>query len=257
MALLLSAAAVSLLVSLVEELVLTMLDAMPEGSLGMDPQSVLDAVLGASLPALLVTAGAALVVLAVEAPFFIGRRGWYYRMAGGERENIITAFRVFSSPRRYFRALGFVALLVLKKLLWALLFIGPGVALSFFMGNVGPDSLFKFDLGQNSAQLIGWAGIAGTVMAVLGALLWLVVIQRYFAAPFIVASGSTVKEAFAGSVRCTRGRRAELFLFEFSFLGWWALCFFVLPMLYAEPYHSASSAIYARYLIEKSDRADG
>ncbi len=253
-ALLLSAAAISLLISLIEGLCLTIFD---KGAAAGETPSLAAAVFGNTPLALALTTAAALITLAVQLPFAIGCDGWYYRMVGGERENILSAFKVFSSGRRFGRAIGFRLLLAAKRLLWALLFLLPGAAIIFLSANLGEGRLFSLWSGADYALITGWASVGGIALTVLGALLWLLVIQRYFAARYFLAGGSTVKEAFAGSVRCAKGRHTELLLFELSFIGWWALCFFVLPALFVQPYHSASCAIYARYLMERESRGEG
>ncbi len=77
--------------------------------------------------------------------------------------------------------------------------------------------------------------------------------MRYALAPFVLLcepSDCGVLQAISYSVRATRGRLTEIFLFELSFLGWHLLDILVLPMLYCVPYMSTARGLFARFLIQ-------
>ena len=48
--------------------------------------------------------------------------------------------------------------------------------------------------------------------------------------------------------------RIKILAFKLSFIGWFALSIFVMPVLYVQPYYEMSSVLYARYLIETAER---
>lgn len=89
-----------------------------------------------------------------------------------------------------------------------------------------------------------FAGIA--VLAVVGLFFWLVLIQRYSKAMFYLAcyKDLTAGEAIGESVRKTRGRLAEIFLFKFSFVPWLLLCAGIVPALFVVPYYKQSVTCY-------------
>ncbi len=89
-----------------------------------------------------------------------------------------------------------------------------------------------------------FAGIA--VLAVIGIFFWLVFIQRYSKSMFYLAcyKDLTAAEAIGESVRKTRGRLGEIFLFKFSFAPWLLLCAAVVPALFVIPYYKQSVTCY-------------
>lgn len=89
-----------------------------------------------------------------------------------------------------------------------------------------------------------FAGIA--VLAVIGLFFWLVFIQRYSKAMFYLAcyKDLTAAEAIGESIRKTRGKAAEIFLFKFSFVPWLLLCIGVVPALFVVPYYKQSITCY-------------
>lgn len=89
-----------------------------------------------------------------------------------------------------------------------------------------------------------FAGIA--VLAVAGIFFWLVFIQRYSKAMFYLAcyKDLTAAEAIGESVRKTRGKIAEIFLFKFSFAPWLLLCAGIVPALFVVPYYKQSITCY-------------
>lgn len=92
-----------------------------------------------------------------------------------------------------------------------------------------------------------YAVLAGAaVLAVIGLFFWLVFIQRYSKSMFYLAcyKDLTALEAIGESVRKTRGRLAEIFLFKFSFAPWLLLCAAVVPALFVIPYYKQSVTCY-------------
>lgn len=89
-----------------------------------------------------------------------------------------------------------------------------------------------------------FAGIA--VIAAVGIFFWLVFIQRYSKSMFYLAcyKDLTAAEAIGESVRKTRGKAAEIFLFKFSFVPWLLLCAGVVPALFVVPYYKQSVTCY-------------
>lgn len=89
-----------------------------------------------------------------------------------------------------------------------------------------------------------FAGLA--VLAVAGLFFWLVFIQRYSKSMFYLAcyKDLTASEAIGESIRKTRGRLVEIFLFKFSFAPWLLLCAAVVPALFVIPYYKQSITCY-------------
>jgi uncharacterized membrane protein len=52
------------------------------------------------------------------------------------------------------------------------------------------------------------------------------------------------------STRMMRGKKLDCIGLYFSFIGWFLLVPFALPILFVFPYVKSSAAIYAKYVIE-------
>lgn len=89
-----------------------------------------------------------------------------------------------------------------------------------------------------------FAGIA--VLAIIGLFFWLVFVQRYSKSMFYLAcyKDLTAAEVIGESIRKTRGRLGEIFIFKFSFVPWLLLCAAVVPALFVIPYYKQSITCY-------------
>lgn len=133
------------------------------------------------------------------------------------------------------------SLIFLLKLLWLALYEAiPCVIFAVFAYRIssGPVGV--------RVSVILLSGI--TLLAVLGAVFWLITVQRYSRAEFYLAAygGISAKEAISLSVRKSAGEATKIFLFKLSFLPWLLLCAAVLPSLYIIPYYKQS--ITCRFL---------
>ena len=196
---------------------------------------------------LIMTIGSFIVVT----PLNLGVTQWYYSLSEGESEDILSIFGCFSNRRMFFRSLLLRANIVVRSLLWAVVyFLIPGLFLgvSMWYGVNGPD---------NNAYLLGTMGmIFSFMLGILMSVFYMITIQKYFLARYYLLDGETsVHQALKMSRRVSRGKREQIFLFKLSYAGWFLTCLLVVPVLYVFPYYQMSALLYARFLMEEHVRS--
>ncbi len=137
------------------------------------------------------------------------------------------------------KSCGLCTCLFLLKLFWACVF-----ELVPFCGAFAFAAYAENRAVSLKAAYAVFAGIA--VLAVAGIFFWLVFIQRYSKAMFYLAcyKDLTAAEAIGESVRKTKGKACEIFLFKFSFAPWLLLCAAIVPALFVVPYYKQSVTCY-------------
>ena len=121
------------------------------------------------------------------------------------------------------------------KLFWFVVFEAlPVFSASIFLYQVKEDSV-----SLKAAYVIA-AGLF--LLAIAGLVCWLVFIQRYSKSMFYIAcyKDFTAGDAMNESVRKSKNRVAEIFLFKLSFAPWMLLCVLGLPALFVIPYYKQS-----------------
>lgn len=183
----------------------------------------------------------------ISAPLNLGAARWYYNRTQGEYGPVSDVFHFFSQGRLLWRSIWYAVQLFVRSFLWGLVFFVPGTA----VGTVTLVSILR--AGDQLDLLWGSLGVLCTFLLLLaGGLLYSICIQRYFLSAFYLARNPELpaRRAICQSVAATRYHRGDLFVFEFSFIGWKLLGILILPQLYTMPYLLQSQAIYARFLME-------
>lgn len=92
--------------------------------------------------------------------------------------------------------------------------------------------------------------IGGLILFIVPGILFAI---RFSVLPFVLADypEMSASEALAKCKEITDGKKGDLFIFFVSFLGWFMLCIFVIPIVYVAPYYYASLANYYYYLNPK------
>lgn len=180
-------------------------------------------------------------------PLKIGQDFWYYNLTAGTTMDVTSIFVCFASFRRFFRALALRLNIYIRKLFWILvLYALPTVALFCGAFVLNRDNSFS-----NQEALIGTTLIFCSVTLYgLFTIIACIIFQKYFLAPYYLYDDSiSVRRAISLSIKASKGEKTIIFLYHFSFIGWYLLNVFIVPMLYTAPYIQTSRAMYARYLI--------
>lgn len=178
----------------------------------------------------------------------IGYKRLHLSFAEGRETAVATLFDCFASPREYFNAIGLTACLCVRGIFVTLLAAAPGGGLIY--------AAYRFIEPQNRTvyMLKLCAYCVGGILMLLCLALALIFMQRWFAAPYYLASGKGFSESFSLSVKATKGLCPQIIRFKISFFGWALLSGLILPMLWTLPYYSTAKAIYAKYLMQRLER---
>ena len=163
---------------------------------------------------------------------------------------------------------------------WALLLYSPLFAMA---------AMFIISGGDQPRAVILFAFLLSVVWLLIATVLLTIVGLRYFLAPYLLAAypGRKIRALIRDGVRKVNGHKGLLFLFSLSFIGWYLPLVAVLGliiflpfasnvfmtlqilgimilllvlqlglMLFVGPYTRAALAMYARYLIERSEHDD-
>lgn len=208
----------------------------------------------ASPVSIAVTAGFLILAFAVMSPLMMGIKAWFFSLSGGDNADLSAIFHYYSGAKLYFKSLLLLLDICLRSFFWLYVLILPGALLSATGG-----ALLTARLNVPNGRLLGTLSIAmGVLLAVLGLLFALVIIMRYFLAPYLYAQNAQlgVRQAVKTSVRYMHGSTGRLVLLLLSFILWALASFLVLPALYAFPYAESTLAIFARYTIERGRMAE-
>ncbi len=196
-----------------------------------------------------VTAGFLILGFFVTAPLLVGIKAWFFGLSGGESPEISAAFAFYSSARLFFKSVLLMLDICLRAFFWVYVLILPGALLSATGG-----ALLTARLRLQNGRLLGTLSvIVGVLLTLLGLLFALVIITRYFLAPYLFAqnNGLGVRKAIKTSISYMHGSAGRLILLLLSYILWAAASLLVLPALYAFPYAQSTLAIFARYTMER------
>lgn len=215
------------------------------------PAIYLDDTMNLSYFSLMISAVYFLFSLLINSPLTFGKRQWYYRLAGGNSDEVVTVFSFFASIRLLGKSIWHDIMLLARLLLWSIPFGAVPGGVCFFArlllnsADAPPQSLTR--LGGILLLLVGM------LLGVLAFVFFLIVTNRYFLSAYLIVDRPemSVREAFVTSVRYTKGCKTQIFMLMFSFLPWFLLSVLVLPLLYVVPYYNESLALYAKYLVER------
>lgn len=206
----------------------------------------------------IILGGTIILQLILFSPLLLGVAGWFYALVGGEEPQVVDLFDFFAKGKRYFGSIWLQINLLFRGAVYGFLFlIAPfcltSIGLFLVQGAILPPGL-----SEPAASLIGsMLTITGVVLTLVAILFLWIFLKRYFLVPYLFAQGGcSVRQAIRQSIFGMKGRKSELFLFDLSFLGWFLLCLFLLPIAFVFPYYQGASALYARVIIEQMRRQD-
>ncbi|MBQ1504250.1 MAG: DUF975 family protein [Oscillospiraceae bacterium] len=132
----------------------------------------------------------------------------------------------------------------------------------FYGGRPEFATMFQQGFGFNYGRKLGgilWMGLWVFLWSLLFVIPGIIKAYEYALTPYILANYPDVEamEALNLSKRMTKGHKADLFVFDLSFIGWHllsALTFGLLEIFYVAPYQSTATCGYLGELIETSVR---
>lgn len=233
-------------VILTEQLARMLLN-IPASVLDMQSEKLGKMVPNTSLGSLIITAASSVLFILITYPFFLGQLSWHYRNIMGTENGISPVLFSFSSAKEYFKTIWFFININLRRLLWAAVFFLPYFAVYFvdkFFIEKG-DFIYK-DAVQLSVNLLS------IIVFSLSLLLYLIFNMRYFLAAYLLVSDPSlsVGKTIRHSTKLMKGYKAEAFWFVMSFLGWFLLCIFIIPVIYVYPFFANARAHYMRNLVQ-------
>lgn len=179
---------------------------------------------------------AALLTALLCAPLRLGREAWYF---GGAEAKRRSSKRVlfWLQPRWAFKAARFVLALLLRKLLWAGLYLLPG---GFLLGG----TLWQARVGSLDWLLFAAAAGGGALLLALGLGFYAATVQRYALVLPILTKQPRCKlnNALRLSAARTDGSCAALLGYSLRFWPWYLLCLLVIPLPFAAPYITQAKA---------------
>lgn len=192
-------------------------------------------------------------------PLAVGTARWFYRLAGADTPDVVDLFDFFSGAKRYFGSIWLELNLLIRKVFFGVLFLAVPVFITVLGSLMYSGALSAVLLPETAGSV---APLIGTMLIILGVVLLVVAViflwifqKRYMLARYIYSSGEcSAWRSVKQSEEFMKYRKSELFIFDISFILWWASCIAVAPALYVFPYYMEASAIYARVLIESAER---
>lgn len=184
-----------------------------------------------------------IVILFAFSPMMIGMISFFNALAKGEKAEFSMIYNWFSDTQRYRKAVLFCLQLAVRYLMWMFVCLLP---MAFFLPLLTSDA-FEFSPAVHNSLLIVF-GIYITAAVIF----FLAATAKYFLAPYLLIDHPelSVIACINASVLYMRGNRLKYVRLVLSFLPWFLLCFFVVPVLYVAPYFQASCAVSAKWLRE-------
>lgn len=180
-------------------------------------------------------------------PLVYGMLRWFWFTVQGASVPISEIFCYFSNGREYARAISLSFRVFCRVVAIIVLCYLPSIIITLVCQ---PEiyNFFGFPMPYFVSSLWG----IGNMMEVFGAILSVILLLRYFAAPILMINNSDIspQEALHLSVIISKQANGKTFLFLLSFIGWAILSLLVLPLLYAAPYFLASYSVYCKHLID-------
>lgn len=174
----------------------------------------------------------------VFAPAVVGIHEWFMNGALSRK----SGFRKVFGWYRYKKAVSAfsvsVVLALLKGAIYTL-FCLPGIALAAG----GIYMLFSSGISLALAAIVFFGSV---VLMFAGAGFAFCAVQRYAAAPYIVAlrPQTRVRSALSASARIMQGRYISCAMFKLSFLPWLLSCVLIVPAFFVWPYYKQACAIW-------------
>ncbi len=178
------------------------------------------------------------LILSFVSSVRLGELFAYFTRANGGNGRFIHLFK-FLSPARSIKALVFFLRNTTTKLLWWLYFLFPGIICCisgyFLYENTGINNNVSVILSTGFSIILAISFVVSKMCAL-----------RYSAAPYYICLNEsiTINDAVKKSIRLMDGFLSDGVLLEYSMVGWFLSCFFILPLFYVVPYAKLVRCVY-------------
>lgn len=178
--------------------------------------------------------------LSAYSSFSLGTKAWYSAKMSKNQlcgKKLLFWFR----PKYSFKALRFNAALFFAKLLWSIALLLPATsvfACIIILAYSGGIELYLF------TSLIS----GGIILLIAGLIFRFITIQRYFLAPYLIASNPKLGaiQALKQSKNLTDGHISDIIQFKLSFTPWFLSCLLIFPVFIFYPYYKQSCSVIAK-----------
>ena len=196
---------------------------------------------GNELTLIIILCSTFLITFALS-PFKNGYIRLCYNIACCKGDGLRDVFYFFSGIKRYFKALRFNIIILLKKLIYALIGFIPYLLLIVL-------KVFLFASYANPANSIKTLfGALETVFLCIGIAIALILSVRVLVSEFVFADNHEAN-VFNIAKIISKNHLNDYYRLIFTFLLWILSCFFVLPGFYVIPYFTTSLGTTSKWLI--------
>lgn len=192
-----------------------------------------------------------IVAVVLFLPLLSGITKLSYAVANGEKGSCGDIV-YFISRERYFSAVFFNIVMLVKRLFWTFIAFLPTILC--FVGVSVIDRLAPqlniFSIILVALEII--FGIGGLIVAV-------VLNSKYFLAEYlyVISDGEESTTAIVKkSISIMKNNRDKYLKLVLSFVPWMLLCFFVLPLFYVYPYMQAAFANSAKWILKLAEKEE-
>lgn len=186
-----------------------------------------------------------MVTFLVYQPLKMGEASFYWHNANQKNPSVQCVLEQFRKGR-YMRAVSAGFFVKVYEAVWALVCFLPALLIFPITYNYLEQKVKLSDTLVFTALFA-----AAFILFFIGLYAFFLAIQRYFLVPYLLAADENMSaaEALHVSKKIMAGKSTSALHFQLTFLGWFALCLFVLPLIYVLPYFRQARAEYACALL--------
>ena len=186
--------------------------------------------------------------LLLTVPLNLGVLRWFWRTALGADDSVGNVFYYYTNSRLYFRAVAFYLLFILRVLIIGFLAFLPG-----YVAAVLTDENFYKLIGVQAPEVINTFYALQYCLLIIGAVLFVPLIMRYFPAPVLLFSheGLSPNRVYKVAARISSGRKVEFASLILSFFGWLVLSLLGVTIVFTLPYFLGTVALYCFFVVNE------
>ena len=188
----------------------------------------------------------AVYLLVLYIPLFLGALRWFWCITAKKPYDKKEVFTYFSSPKKYFRTIGFTLSLLVRLVFCALAAFFPAIIASV-LSAPWFYSLLNFTMPMWSANL----PVVANFLEVLGLILFVFLSLRFYLSGLLLVIDDDMHpgEAFYISGLISRDFLMNFIILLFSFFGWIIISLFAVPLIFTLPLLIASFTVHGRFAI--------
>lgn len=168
----------------------------------------------------------------------LGEQFIYFTRAQNSKGTVRLLFK-FLHPKKSIKALKLYLSLNFLKFFWLIYFLLP-------VGACVGCSLYLYNISYLSPQIYYTISFGSVLLFSISIVAWRTSVLKYAAAPFYICLNydTKIKDAIKKSSRFTDGFLTDGVVLEYSFMGWFLSCFFIIPLFYVVPYIKLAKCVY-------------